>query len=122
LKIKGYPGKYTGKGSLVNYYICESAYLMEIGNNIPNLYFRSKKISLMILAVTAIICSRALFFFFYDPEGPNLLIVTGLALAVYLLSSAAYIFSPSKVSGIKRLSAAICIQILLVIGLYFCMK
>jgi hypothetical protein len=76
----------------------------------------------MILAATAIICSRVLFFFFNDPEGPNLLIVAGLALPVYFLSSAAYIFSPSKISGIKRLSAAICIQILLVIALYFCMK
>jgi hypothetical protein len=95
---------------------------MYMSNNIANPYFRSKKISLMILAVIAIICSRVLFFFFNDPEGPNLLIVAGLALAVYLLSSAAYIFSPSKVSGIKRLSAIICIQILSVIGLYFCMK
>jgi hypothetical protein len=95
---------------------------MDMSNNMPNLYFRSKKISLMILAVTAIICSRVLFFFFNDPEGPNLLVVAGLALAVHLLSSAIYIFSPSPISGIKRLSAAICIQILLLIGLYFCMK
>ena len=95
---------------------------MATGNNIANLYFKSKKISLIMLAATAIICSRMLFFVFNDPEGPNLLIVAGLALAVYLLSSAAYIFSPSKISGIKRLSAVICIQIILVIGLYFCMK
>jgi hypothetical protein len=122
LKIKGYPDKYTGKGSPVNYYICESAYLMDMSNNIPNLYFRSKRISLMILAATAIICSRGLFLFFNDPEGPNLLIVAGLALPVYLLSSTAYIFSPFNVSGIKRLSATICIQILLVISLYLCMK
>jgi hypothetical protein len=76
----------------------------------------------MMLAVTAIICSRMLFFFFNDPEGPNLLVVAGLALAVFLLSSAAYIFSPFKINGIKRLSAVICIQMLSVIGLYFCMK
>ena len=95
---------------------------MDMGNNIADLYFKSKKISLMVLAATAIICSRMLFFVFNDPEGPNLLIVAGLALAVYLLSSVVYIFSPSKINGIKRLSAVICIQILSVIGIYFCMK
>jgi hypothetical protein len=76
----------------------------------------------MLLAATAIICSRMLFFFFNDPEGPNLLIVVGLAIVVYFLSLAAYVFGPSKMKDIKRLSAGICIQILSVIGLYFCMK
>jgi hypothetical protein len=76
----------------------------------------------MMLAATAIICSRVLLFFFNDPEGPNLLIVAGLAIAVYFLSSAVYIFSPSKISGVKRLSAVICIQILSVVALYFCLK
>jgi hypothetical protein len=76
----------------------------------------------MILAATAIICSRMLFFFFNDPEGPNLLIVAGLALVIYFLSSSAFILGPFKMKGINRLFAVICIQILLVIGLYFCMK
>lgn len=76
----------------------------------------------MILAATAIICSRMLFFFFNDPEGPNLLIIAGLALIIFFLSSSVYIFSPFKMKGIKRLFAVICIQILSVIGLYFCMK
>lgn len=93
-----------------------------MGNNTTNPYFKSKKISLIMLAATAIICSRMLFFFFNDPEGPNLLIVAGLALVVYFLSSAVYIFGPSKIKGIERLSAVICIQILSVVGLYFCMK
>jgi hypothetical protein len=76
----------------------------------------------MILGATAIICSRMLFLFFNDPEGPNLLIVTGLTMAVYFLSFVAYVYSPSKMKGLKRLSVVICIQILSVIGLYFCMK
>ncbi|UOE46954.1 hypothetical protein MTO98_21350 [Mucilaginibacter sp. SMC90] len=76
----------------------------------------------MMLAVTAIICSRMQFFFFNDPEGPNVLIVAGLALAIFLLSWVAYRYAPLKINGFKRLSAAICIQILLLIGLYFCMK
>jgi hypothetical protein len=74
------------------------------------------------LGATAIICSRLLFFFFNDPEGPNLLIVMGLAMAVFFLSSAIYIFGPSEIKGLKRLSAVICIQLLSVIGLYFCVK
>ncbi len=90
-----------------------------MGDNTGNLYFKSKRISIIILAATAIICSRTLFFFFSDTEGPNLLIVLGLALAVYFLSYVAYSFEPSKMKGIGRLSVAICIQILLVIGLYF---
>ncbi len=87
-----------------------------------NLYFKSKAISLLVLGVTAMISARMLFFFFDDAEGPNLLIVTVLGLAVYLLSSAAYLFTPSKTNGIKRLFIAVCFQILTVIGLYFAMK
>ncbi|WP_143059222.1 hypothetical protein [Chitinophaga arvensicola] len=92
---------------------------MDISNNIANPYFKSKKISLIILAATAIICSRTFFFFLNDPEGPNLLVVAGLALAIFFCTSAAYIFIPASIKGIKRLLAAICIQILLIIGLYF---
>lgn len=90
--------------------------------NSTDLYFRSKKSSLIILAVTALICSRILFFLFNDAEGPNLLIVAGLALVIYIFSSVVYIFSPFKMNGLKRLSATVCIQILSVVGLYFCMK
>ena len=86
------------------------------------MYFKSKKISLLILGITAIACSRMMFFFFNDPEGPNPLIVGGLALAVFLLSWAVYVLGPFKINGFKRLFAAICIQLLLVIGLYFYMK
>jgi hypothetical protein len=93
-----------------------------MGNSIENLYFKSKTISLVILALTAIICSRTLFALFNDPEGPNLLIVTVLTLIVYGLSLAAYLFGPSAINGIKRLSAVICMQILLVANLYFFMK
>jgi hypothetical protein len=45
-----------------------------------------------------------------------------LALALFLLSWAVYVLGPLKINGFKRLFAAICIQLLLVIGLYFCMK
>jgi hypothetical protein len=31
-----------------------------------------------------------MFAFFHDPEGPNLLVVTGMAAVIYLVSSAVY--------------------------------
>ena len=87
------------------------------------MYFKSKKISLLILAVTAIVCSRILFVFFNDPEGPNLLVVTGMSLVVYCLSVAVYLLYPStSFTGLKRLLAIIFIQILIVTGLYFLSK
>jgi len=95
---------------------------IEMSNSTSNLYFKSKKTSLIILAVMALFCSRMLFFFFDDPEGPNLLIVAVLALLIYFFSFAVYLFTPSKIRGIKRLLMVICSQILLVIGLYFSMK
>jgi hypothetical protein len=45
--------------------------------------FISKK-TLVILAVASFICSRAVFFFIDDPEGPNLLIVFVLAAVIFL--------------------------------------
>src|ERR1700748_2155386 len=88
-------------------------HIMAASNNTTNLHFKSKKLPLIILAVTAIICSRLLFFFFNDPEGPNLLIVTGLAATVYFLSFVIYVFSPLKTKGVQGLLAAIGVQILL---------
>lgn len=84
--------------------------------------FKSKKISLVLLGATAIVCSRTLFFFFNDPEGPNLVVVGGLAIILYLLSFAAYAFLPSKIEGLKKLLIAVGVQILSAIVLYFCMK
>lgn len=86
-------------------------------NNIANTGFNSGKIPLVILAVTALLCSRALFFFFNDAEGPNLLIVLVLAVVMYLLSLLVYRFIP--MDGLKRLSAAVALQVLAVVLLYF---
>ncbi len=85
------------------------------------MYFKSKKTPLLILGITAIVCSRALFSFFNDPEGPNLLVVTVMALIIYCVSLPVYLYSSSSV-GFKRLLLAIFIQLLLVIVLYFCLK
>lgn len=93
-----------------------------MGEKVAIPYFNSRRISLMLLVVTAIICSRTLFFFIDDAEGPNLLIVMGLALIIYLLSVATYVFGPAKMKVLTIVPVAICVQILLAVGLYFCMK
>lgn len=77
----------------------------------------SKKTSLLLLVITAFVCSRALFFFFRDPEGPNLLIVTVLALLLYGASFIAWRFIPATTTS-KKLLFAICTQLLIVTGLY----
>ena len=82
--------------------------------------FKSKKTPLLILAITSIACSRVMFLFFNDPEGPNLLIVTVMAAIVYFLSLAVYVSESSVVSftGLKRLLLAIFIQVIIVTGFY----
>lgn len=72
---------------------------------------------ILLLVITALVLSRALFFFFHDPEGPNLLIVTILALILYSASFIAWKFIPTA-SASKKLLFAICTQVLIVTGLY----
>ena len=93
------------------------------------MYFKSKKTSLLILGITAIALSRAMFVFFDDPEGPKLLVVMVGALAVYLPSLAVYVFGSStkpqffpSLTGLKRLLLVILIQIIIVTNFYFCLK
>ena len=83
------------------------------------MHLNSKNGSLLILAITALACSRIMFALFDDPEGPNLLVVTGMAAVIYLMSSAVYLsnFAPS-LTGFKRSSATIFIQILVATGFY----
>lgn len=78
---------------------------------------KSKRVSLLLLGATALICSRAWFWFLHDPEGPNLLIVTGLALVLYILSLTVYLFD-NKPADDKKLLAALLIQVLVVTVLY----
>ena len=72
-----------------------------------NMPLESKKTSLLLLVITAFVCSRALFFFFHDPEGPNLLIVTVLALILYSASFIAWRFIPATTGEGKKLLFAI---------------
>ena len=84
------------------------------------MFFKLEKTPLLILGITALICSRAMFFFFNDPEGPNLLVVTVMTAIVYFLSlAAAHVFNSA---GPKKLLLTIFIQIILVTGLYFLLR
>lgn len=83
------------------------------------MYLKSKNIPLLILSITAIVCSRIMFVFFDDPEGPNLLVVVGTALVVCSLSLVVYLLN---LSGPKKLLFAIFMQMIIVIGLYFCLN
>ena len=58
-----------------------------------------------------------MFFLFHDPEGPNLLVVTVLALILYVASFIVWRFIPATTER-KKLLLAICTQILIVTGLY----
>ncbi len=79
--------------------------------------FQSEKSLLFILGIVAILCSRALFWFFNDPEGPNLLIVMVTAVVVYAASLVVYVSSLATI-GLKKFLLAISIQILLLTGFY----
>lgn len=85
------------------------------------MYFKSKKISLLILGITAVACSMVMFRFFNDPEGPNLLVVMVMAAILYFLSLTAYLYKP-KITGWKRLMLAISIQIIIAAVFYFFLK
>ena len=84
--------------------------------------FTSRKASLFIWAVTALACSRALFAFFNDPEGPNLLIVLVTAIIIYALSYAVVYLVAASLSNLKRLVLGIFVQMLLVTILYFFLR
>lgn len=84
------------------------------------MYYRSKKVSLVTLGITALVCTRSVFSFFNDPEGPNLLIVFGMTAIVYVLSVPLYVSNTFvSLKGLPRLLGAMLIQILIVTAFYF---
>ena len=58
--------------------------------------FNSKTTSLLVLGIAALICSRAIFFFINDPEGPNLLVVVVAAGIIFALLLGIYLYLPRK--------------------------
>ena len=55
------------------------------------LYMKIQKVPLIILGVLSLVASRAVFLFINDPEGPNLLVVVGLAVIIFAVCAIAYI-------------------------------
>jgi hypothetical protein len=73
--------------------------------------------TLLVLAVTALACSRAMFAFFDDPEGPNLLVVVVMAAVIYVISLAAYLSNAfPSLTGFKRSTVAVFIQMFVATG------
>jgi len=80
---------------------------------------KPKTVSLLILAATALACSATVLHSFRDPEGPNPLIIVGLAAIIYLLSLAFYLprIVPT-LAGPSRVLAAIIVQLVVAVGVY----
>jgi len=52
---------------------------------------QKNKIALLTLGAVSLVLSRIVFSFINDPEGPNLLIVVGLAVIIFFLFLAIYV-------------------------------
>lgn len=65
---------------------------------------------------TSVVCTRTMFLFFHDAEGPNLLIVALFSLVIFLLSLVPYMCTMTL---IKKFLVAMSIQILLVLSFFF---
>jgi hypothetical protein len=55
---------------------------------------KPKKSTLLLLAIASLGLSRIVFLFIHDPEGPNLVVVLGLALIIFLVSLGIYSLVP----------------------------
>lgn len=79
----------------------------------------SKRTQLLILGATSVVCSRIMFWFFDDPEGPNLLVVFVMALIIYLLSLSVHSRFASAGAGSRRLLLTLVAQIVITSVFYF---
>ena len=62
------------------------------------MYYKSKKVSLSILFLTAIVCSLAAVSLFADQEYKNLLAVVFMTLGIFIVSVLVYFINPSRIS------------------------
>ena len=86
----------------------------------------SKKTSSLILGIVALLLSRTMFTFFDDPEGPNLLVVTVMAVIIYCTTFILYSFAVARKpfpfvrpATPENLLTLILVQILITTGIYF---
>ncbi len=77
----------------------------------------SQKFSLLILGATSLAYSRIMFFFFNDPEGPNLLVVLGMAMVIYFVSWSTYFLL--SLANPKKLLLVMLIQAGIATAFYF---
>ena len=71
--------------------------------------------------ITSLICSRTMFAFIDDPEGPNLLVVVVVAAILYILSFVMTLFTLPITSN-RRVLLMIFLQVVLAAGLYFFLR
>lgn len=85
---------------------------------------KNQKITtLLTLILSSFVLSRALFVFFNDPEGPNLLIVTILAVFLFGVAQTVNKYYSKKVEGeLKKLLLPILVQVVVVVGLHYLLK
>jgi hypothetical protein len=57
------------------------------------------------LGVWALLLSRVIFVFLDDPEGPNLVVVVGTAIVLYLTTASVYLWSQARTITLRRLLA-----------------
>lgn len=74
------------------------------------------RISLITLGVTALVIGRATLLLVQDPEGPNLLIVVGFALFLYLVSLPVYVLA--SVREPLKVIIAITLQLVVAAGIF----
>jgi len=74
--------------------------------------FNPSLLPLPVLAITATAISRAVFALWRDPEGPNLVVVAGAALLIFLISGAFHSSSLlCSMGGRDRLLTAVLVQV-----------
>jgi len=87
------------------------------------MHFDSRRMSLVILAITSIASAKAIFTLINDPEGPNLLVVVGLAAVNYIVASAIYRSKlTSALTVPARLAASVGFQICVSGGFYLLLR
>lgn len=76
----------------------------------------SKKTNFLILGISSLFWTKLMFFFFDDPEGPNLLVVVGMSIVIYFISASTFLI---KMSDFSRFLSALLVQVFLVTVFYF---
>lgn len=77
-----------------------------------------KNISLIILGLTSIVCTRLMLMLINDPEGPNLLVVLVMSAVVYTLALPVYFLSLEAPRQITKILLTFLAQVIIVAIMY----